>query len=79
MDEFARRISLETFEKNINYKFNNIYLLEEALTHTSYAHEHKKNYNYERMEVLGDSLLGFIVIDYIFKNIRNYLKEIYLK
>lgn len=71
MDEFSRRISLQTFEKNLNYKFKNISLLDEALTHASFSHEHKKSYNYERMEVLGDSLLGLIVIDYLFKNYRN--------
>lgn len=70
MDDFARRISLQTFEKIINYKFRNISLLDEALTHASFSHEHKLNFTYERMEVLGDSLLGFIVVDHIYRTHR---------
>lgn len=71
MDDFTRRLTLQTFENNINYRFSDINLLDEALTHASFSHEHKKNYDYERMELLGDSLLGFIVIDYMYKNYRH--------
>ncbi len=58
------------FEKKINYTFKNKELLREALTHSSYANEHKKQhikYN-ERLEFLGDAVLSISVSDYIFKN-----------
>ena len=57
-------------ENNIGYHFNNKDLLKEALTHSSYANEHKAQkikYN-ERLEFLGDAVLSIVVSDYIFKN-----------
>ncbi len=68
MDDFIKRTTLQTFERNLNYKFNNISLLNEALTHASFANEHKIDYDYERLEVLGDSLLGFIIVDFLFNS-----------
>lgn len=61
---------MEDLQKLINYKFKKISLLQEALTHSSYANEHKaKNIRCnERLEFLGDSVLSIIVSDYIFKN-----------
>lgn len=57
-------------EKIINYKFNNIDLLCNALTHSSFANERKinKTDTYERFEFLGDAILEFIVSDYLYKN-----------
>ncbi len=57
-------------EKIIDYKFNNIDLLVNALTHSSYANERKinKTATYERYEFLGDAILEFIVSDYLYKN-----------
>ncbi len=56
-------------EKNINYVFKNKKYLRTALTHSSYANERKNKLECnERLEFLGDSVLGFIVSDYIFKN-----------
>ena len=50
-------------EKKINYKFNNINLLNEALIHSSYNSngKYKKKKNYERLEFLGDRVLGLII------------------
>ncbi|MCT4565034.1 MAG: ribonuclease III [Maledivibacter sp.] len=59
-----------TFEKLINYEFSNKALMNEALTHSSYANEKKYKkckYN-ERLEFLGDSVLGVIISDYLFIN-----------
>ena len=60
---------LNKLEKNINYKFNNINLLKEAITHSSYQ---KNNYkikkkNYERLEFLGDRVLGLVLSEYLIK------------
>lgn len=54
-------------EKIIQYSFRNKGLLEEALTHSSFANENKTK-SYERLEFLGDSLLEYIVSDYIYAN-----------
>jgi ribonuclease-3 len=63
-------MQLEIFEKNIGYTFKNKDLLKNALTHTSYAYEHKVK-SYERLEYLGDSILEFISSKYLFKNYSN--------
>ena len=57
-------------ENKIGYHFQNRELLKEALTHSSYANEHKAQhikYN-ERLEFLGDAVLSIVVSDYIFKH-----------
>ena len=56
---------LDKFEKKINYKFNNQSLLIEALTHSSSSISSSPNY--ERLEFLGDRVLGLILAEYFFK------------
>ena len=60
---------IDDFEKIIDYKFNNESLLFEALTHSSStkvkSNENKKNY--ERLEFLGDRVLGLVLAEYFFK------------
>jgi len=53
----------KALEKALNYKFKQIDLITEALTHKSY----KKPYNNERLEFLGDAVLDLIVGEYLFK------------
>ncbi len=48
--------------KKLEYSFNNIELLNEALTHRSYA-----AINNERLEFLGDGILNFVIADELFK------------
>ncbi len=54
----------------IRYSFSDPQLLTNALTHSSYSNENRdKNVkDNERLEFLGDSVLGFITADYIFEN-----------
>ena len=53
---------MNSLEKRIGYSFKNPLLLERALTHSSYANESKdKLESNERLEFLGDSVLGVIV------------------
>ena len=61
-------------EKILDYKFKNIELLNEALTHSSIKknNKQKKIFNYERLEFLGDRILGFIVSDLIYKKFPNF-------
>ena len=58
---------MQTLEARLNYKFNNIELLKNALVHSSYANEVRGNtHSNERLEFLGDSVLSIIVADHIF-------------
>ena len=50
---------INTLEQKINYNFNNKDLLEEALTHSSF--KNKSNSNQERLEFLGDRVLGLVI------------------
>lgn len=59
--------NLQKLEDSIGYTFKNKSLLENALTHTSYANEHKISSN-EKLEFLGDSILEFISSKYIYNN-----------
>ena len=62
------------FEKIIGYKFNNIKVLEESLTHSSYSNEDKayNKVNNERLEFLGDAVLSISVSRYIFDEFPDY-------
>ncbi len=53
----------------IDYQFKNNALLDLALTHSSYANEaNNQNVAYnERLEFLGDSVLGLVISDYLYK------------
>ena len=53
-------------ENIIGYKFKNKDFLQEALTHKSFAGEHRGVKHNERLEFLGDSILGAIVANYIY-------------
>ena len=61
--------TMEDFEEVIHYKFNNENYLERALTHSSYANERRGDLeSNERLEFLGDSVLGIVTADYLFRN-----------
>ncbi len=60
---------MQEFEKIIGYSFSDKSLLERALSHSSYANEkHLPKDSNERLEFLGDSVLGFITAEYYYKN-----------
>lgn len=60
---------MDELQRIIGYQFNNVELLKEALTHSSFANEHHKKLKCnERLEFLGDSVLSIVVSDYIFAN-----------
>ena len=60
---------MKTLEAKLGYHFQNPALLEHALTHSSYANEHHLGSisSNERLEFLGDSVLGMIVADYLYR------------
>jgi len=59
---------LKELERKLNYEFNNPELLKNALTHSSYANENRGEgmSSNERLEFLGDSVLGFVTAKYLF-------------
>lgn len=59
---------ISELEKRLDYYFRDKKLLIEALTHKSFYHENPDKaeaYN-ERLEFLGDSVLGFVIVEYLF-------------
>jgi ribonuclease-3 len=63
---------VETCEALLGYHFQNKDLIYEAITHSSYAE--KRVNSYERLEFLGDSILGFTVCEYLFHRYPNWLE-----
>ncbi|MBQ6467722.1 MAG: ribonuclease III [Clostridia bacterium] len=59
--------AIQELQERLGYKFKDISLLETALTHSSYANEKNTVCN-ERLEFLGDAVLGFVSANYLFKN-----------
>ena len=61
---------IKDLETAIGYRFKNITLLQNALTHSSYANErwHNSLLSNERLEFLGDSILGMNVAEYLYRN-----------
>ena len=59
---------IKDLETAIGYRFRNISLLQNALTHSSYANErwHNSLLSNERLEFLGDSVLGMLVAEYLY-------------
>ena len=59
---------IKDLETAIGYKFHNIQLLQNALTHSSYANErwHNSLLSNERLEFLGDRVLGMLVAEYLY-------------
>lgn len=66
---------LSIFQDKINIHFSELRLLNLAFTHTSYANEVFGDVdNNERLEFLGDSILGMVTAEYLFENLP-VLKE----
>ncbi len=61
---------IKDLEAAIGYKFKNITLLQNALAHSSYANErwHDSLKSNERLEFLGDSILGMVVAEHLYRN-----------
>ena len=61
---------IKELEVAIGYRFHNITLLQNALSHSSYANErwHNSLMSNERLEFLGDSILGMMVAEYLYRN-----------
>ncbi|HOW57544.1 MAG TPA: ribonuclease III [Smithellaceae bacterium] len=73
MDKKRKQI-LRELEKKLNYRFRDIFLLETALTHSSYINENPQAglSDNERMEFLGDAVLGAVISDLLLKKYANF-------
>jgi ribonuclease-3 len=56
---------LGLIQDQISVRFKNPQLLLQAITHKSYASEHKTDLHFEKLELLGDALLDFLVLEYL--------------
>ena len=63
-------MGLEVLSQRLGVSFDPV-LLEQALTHRSFSYEHDNAPNNERLEFLGDSVLGFVVTSHIFERFPN--------
>lgn len=61
---------IKDLETAIGYTFTNLSLLQNAVTHSSYANERYRNslMSNERLEFLGDSILGMVVAEHLYRN-----------
>lgn len=62
---------MNLLQEKLGYTFRNPKLLDEALTHTSFASEHNLAQNNERLEFLGDSVMGLVVSGYLYGKFPN--------
>lgn len=74
MKKNNREKAMCQLQNELNFIFKDITLLNGALTHSSYANEHRKTnmIHNERLEFLGDSVLNLAVSDYIYKKYPYY-------
>jgi len=72
---FSKNISL--LEKSIRYSFKKKSLIQEAITHKSFAHENPEESSLfnERLEFLGDAVLSLVISEYLFKEYPAYTES----
>lgn len=58
---------LDRFQGRLGVRFRRKALLERALIHRSYANEQDLDENYERLEFLGDSVLGLVAAEWLYR------------
>ncbi len=68
-DHSKKKLVFDELEKTLNLKFKDQNLVKSAFIHRSYLNEHPDETlpHNERLEFLGDSVLGFVVSEYLFK------------
>ncbi len=68
------KLNVEEIEEKLGYVFENKDILINSLIHRSYVNEHREGVlsHNERLEFLGDSVLGLIVADYLYHRLPSY-------
>ena len=75
-----RMQELRSLQNQINFRFSDLKLLNNALTHKSYANEKSKNLNHnERLEFLGDSVLDVLVSDFLVDTYSDFAEGVLSK
>ena len=65
--------ALSSLQDKLGYRFNDVALLNKALTHKSYTHENREKFRHnERFEFLGDSVLDLVVSDFMLRQYSEY-------
>lgn len=66
-------MTLEKLQENLGYRFRDESLLRGALYHSSYANEHRNEniVSNERLEFLGDAVLGFVSAEFLYSRFPN--------
>ena len=74
LELFKTSSDISALQEKMGYHFSNIDLLIRALSHTSFIHEYtkEKRKSYERLEFLGDSILGSYVTYHLFNNFEDF-------
>lgn len=69
-----KRAAFDSIQRNLNYFFNDLELLETALTHSSYANENNMHISKcnERLEFLGDTVINLVVSQYLYNKYPFY-------
>lgn len=69
MSDVMHEVDLDAVERRLGHRFRDRSVLERALTHRSFANEtwRSADRNYERLEFLGDALLGFLVAELLYR------------
>ena len=67
----SRKEALNAFCKKVKIRFKNLELLDLAFHHRSVTNEKKHVKNNERLEFLGDSVLGMVTAAYLYNNLEN--------
>ncbi len=67
--------SLELFLETYGIKIKNKSLYLQAFTHKTYKNENNINYDYERFEFIGDSIIQYLVSIFLFKTNNNYKED----
>ncbi len=66
--KFFRSDPIDALQRRLGYHFKDPSLLEKSLTHRSFANERDLDENYERLEFLGDTVVGLITAEWLYRH-----------
>lgn len=72
IDKSKIKINLNQLEKIIEYRFSDKSMLQTALTHPSYRVTNIKSISYERLEFLGDAVLGCVISTWVYQSYPHF-------
>ena len=63
---------LTKLQRILGYQFSDLQLLKEAVMHRSFASENNLNFDNQRLEFLGDSVMQIILSEFVFKKYPDF-------